>query len=188
MSSPIICFGQQPCGFFPRRFLHAKFVTARRLQQENRRRDRFLLPRQRPRPARDPDDSAPPQDPRAGDAELHLRQQSPAPLVAALRQAHSRRLAGAHRTPARRLRRGPGRGGFQASQSRHGRELLSGNVTAVSACSKVSASSAPAIRPYAAPRARSPTASPTSPTRANSCVRAGCPTARFACTRAATVT
>ena len=34
MSSPIICFGQQPCGFFPRRFLHAKFVTARRLQQE----------------------------------------------------------------------------------------------------------------------------------------------------------
>jgi hypothetical protein len=34
MSSPVICFGQQPCGFFPRRFLHAKFVTARRLQAE----------------------------------------------------------------------------------------------------------------------------------------------------------
>jgi hypothetical protein len=34
MSSPIICFGQQPCGFFPRRFLYAKFVTARRLQAE----------------------------------------------------------------------------------------------------------------------------------------------------------
>jgi hypothetical protein len=34
MSSPIICFGQQPCGIFPRRFLYAKFVTARRLQQE----------------------------------------------------------------------------------------------------------------------------------------------------------
>lgn len=32
MSSPVICFGQQPCGFFPRRFLYAKFVTARRLQ------------------------------------------------------------------------------------------------------------------------------------------------------------
>ncbi len=32
--APIICFGQQPCGFFPRRFLHAKFVTARRLQAE----------------------------------------------------------------------------------------------------------------------------------------------------------
>ncbi len=31
-SSPVICFGQQPCGFFPRRFLYAKFVTARRLQ------------------------------------------------------------------------------------------------------------------------------------------------------------
>lgn len=34
MSTPVICFGQQPCGFFPRRFLQAKFVTARRLQQQ----------------------------------------------------------------------------------------------------------------------------------------------------------
>jgi len=34
MSTPVICFGQQPCGFFPRRFLYAKFVTARRLQAE----------------------------------------------------------------------------------------------------------------------------------------------------------
>jgi hypothetical protein len=34
MSSPVICFGQQPCGFFPRRFLYAKFETARRLQAE----------------------------------------------------------------------------------------------------------------------------------------------------------
>lgn len=34
MSKPVICFGQQPCGFFPRRFLFAKFQTARRLQQE----------------------------------------------------------------------------------------------------------------------------------------------------------
>ena len=33
-SSPVICFGQQPCGFFPRRFLYAKIVTARRLQAE----------------------------------------------------------------------------------------------------------------------------------------------------------
>jgi hypothetical protein len=32
--SPVICFGQQPCGFFPRRFLYAKFLTARRLQEE----------------------------------------------------------------------------------------------------------------------------------------------------------
>jgi len=29
---PIIAFGQQPCGFFPRRFLVAKIRTARRLQ------------------------------------------------------------------------------------------------------------------------------------------------------------
>ncbi len=33
-TGPIICFGQQPCGFFPRRFLFAKFKTARRLQAE----------------------------------------------------------------------------------------------------------------------------------------------------------
>lgn len=32
--APVICFGQQPCGFFPRRFLFAKFQTARRLQRE----------------------------------------------------------------------------------------------------------------------------------------------------------
>ncbi len=34
MSAPVICLGQQPCGFFPRRFLYAKFLTARRLQAE----------------------------------------------------------------------------------------------------------------------------------------------------------
>lgn len=34
MPAPIICFGQQPCGIFPRRFLFAKIQTARRLQQE----------------------------------------------------------------------------------------------------------------------------------------------------------
>ena len=32
--SPVICFGQQPCGFFPKRFLFAKIQTARRLQLE----------------------------------------------------------------------------------------------------------------------------------------------------------
>ena len=32
--SPVICFGQQPCGFFPKRFLVAKIQTARRLQKE----------------------------------------------------------------------------------------------------------------------------------------------------------
>jgi len=31
---PVIGFGQQPCGFFPRRFLAAKIQTARRLQAE----------------------------------------------------------------------------------------------------------------------------------------------------------
>jgi hypothetical protein len=33
-SRPVICFGQQPCGFLPRRFLYAKFQTARRMQAE----------------------------------------------------------------------------------------------------------------------------------------------------------
>jgi hypothetical protein len=32
--APVICFGQQPCGFFPKRFLVAKIRTARRLQSE----------------------------------------------------------------------------------------------------------------------------------------------------------
>ncbi len=34
MADPIICFGQQPCGIFPRRFLYSKIQTARRLQRE----------------------------------------------------------------------------------------------------------------------------------------------------------
>jgi hypothetical protein len=33
-NSPVVCFGQQPCGFFPRRYLYAKIATARRLQAE----------------------------------------------------------------------------------------------------------------------------------------------------------
>lgn len=34
MKHPVICFGQQPCGFFPRRFLAAKIFAARRLHSE----------------------------------------------------------------------------------------------------------------------------------------------------------
>jgi hypothetical protein len=34
VTSPIICFGQQPCGIFPRRFLFSKIATARRLKSE----------------------------------------------------------------------------------------------------------------------------------------------------------
>jgi len=34
MDHPIICFGQQPCGIFPKRFLFAKVSTARRIQKE----------------------------------------------------------------------------------------------------------------------------------------------------------
>jgi hypothetical protein len=35
MDRPVICFGQQPCGIFPKRFLFAKMMTARRLQKES---------------------------------------------------------------------------------------------------------------------------------------------------------
>jgi hypothetical protein len=34
MSEPVICFGQQPCGIFPNRFLFSKIRTARRIQTE----------------------------------------------------------------------------------------------------------------------------------------------------------
>jgi hypothetical protein len=34
MSEPVICFGQQPNGFFPKRFFYSKVVTARRLRQQ----------------------------------------------------------------------------------------------------------------------------------------------------------
>jgi hypothetical protein len=34
MDHPIICFGQQPCGFFPKRYLVAKILTARHVQKE----------------------------------------------------------------------------------------------------------------------------------------------------------
>jgi hypothetical protein len=34
MKDPVICFGQQPCGFLPKRFLVSKIETAKRLQQE----------------------------------------------------------------------------------------------------------------------------------------------------------
>ncbi len=34
MNEPIICFGQQPCGFFPKRYLVGKINAARALQKE----------------------------------------------------------------------------------------------------------------------------------------------------------
>ncbi|MCU0973179.1 MAG: hypothetical protein MUF80_04375 [Burkholderiales bacterium] len=33
-TAAVIALGQQPCGFFPKRFFHAKLATARRLQRE----------------------------------------------------------------------------------------------------------------------------------------------------------
>ncbi len=34
MATPVICFGQQPCGIFPNRFVFSKIKTARRLQSK----------------------------------------------------------------------------------------------------------------------------------------------------------
>ena len=34
MNDPVICFGQQPNGFFPKRFFYSKVVTALRLRQQ----------------------------------------------------------------------------------------------------------------------------------------------------------
>jgi hypothetical protein len=34
MNTPIICFGQQPCGFFPKKYLIAKLNTAKKLQKQ----------------------------------------------------------------------------------------------------------------------------------------------------------
>ena len=48
---PVICFGQQPCGFFPRRYLVAKIRTARRLQAEIGGKNCVLLSRLRSRSA-----------------------------------------------------------------------------------------------------------------------------------------
>lgn len=31
---PIICFGQQPCGIFPKRFFYSKIITAKRVQKQ----------------------------------------------------------------------------------------------------------------------------------------------------------
>ena len=100
MSAPVICFGQQPCGFFPRRFLAAKICTARRLQARDRRGDRLFLPRQRPRPAGDADHPAPPQDRRAARPQLRLREQAPAQVVPALPQAGPAGVARADGAPA----------------------------------------------------------------------------------------
>jgi hypothetical protein len=43
MDHPIICFGQQPCGFFPKRFLFAKIVTARRCKRRSAEKSSFSV-------------------------------------------------------------------------------------------------------------------------------------------------
>jgi hypothetical protein len=43
MSEPVICFGQQPCGIFPNRFVFAKIKTARRMKAKMGGRIIFFL-------------------------------------------------------------------------------------------------------------------------------------------------
>ena len=102
---PVIAFGQQPCGFFPRRFLVAKIRTARRLQAEIGGRIVFFC--------HDSD-----HDPRETRTILRHRttgaaartlnfavvEQAPAQVLAALREAHRPGLARQDAAPAPQLR------------------------------------------------------------------------------------
>ena len=96
---PVICFGQQPCGFFPRRFLYAKIATARRLQAEIGGEIVFFCHdsdhdfRETRTTLRHRKTGEPP-------AQLRLRQPGAAEVLAALPQARARRLARQHRPPA----------------------------------------------------------------------------------------
>ena len=86
-AAPVICFGQQPCGFFPRRFLFAKIQTARRLQAEIGGEIVFFYHDSDHDPRETQNDPAPSQDQRAGAAQFRVRQQGPAQVFAALPQS-----------------------------------------------------------------------------------------------------
>ena len=112
--SPVICFGQQPCGFFPRRFLYSKIQTARRLQAELGGEIVFFChdsdhdPRETQTTLRD------------RHTEFLLCEQAAAEILAALPETGSRRLARPHGAPAARAGRRPlGRG--LSHQPRHDR-------------------------------------------------------------------
>ena len=93
-----------------------------------RRRDRLLLPRQRPRLPRDPDHPAAPQDGRADPAQLRVHQPDPAQVFAALPQAVPARLARPHVAPVAGLCRPPLGGGVREHGRDERRRLLPGDV------------------------------------------------------------
>ena len=96
----------------------------------DRRRDRFLLSRQRPRSARDPDHAAPPQDGRADPAQFRVREQDPAQVLAALPQAVPARLARQDRRCSCRLTSTPLGGGVRRDVRDERRRFLPGDVSA----------------------------------------------------------
>ncbi len=100
MSSPRICFGQQPCGFFPRRFLYAKIVTARRLQREIGGEIVFFCHDSDHDPRETQTILTHRQTSRDHAAQLRLCQQNPAQVVAAFPQA---RLPDWHANTVRQL-------------------------------------------------------------------------------------
>ena len=95
MSAPIICFGQQPCGFFPKRFLVRQDPDRAAPAGRNWRRDRLLLPRQRSRSPRNADDRAAQDDLAAAHAQLHLREPPAAQVLAPCYRPSGYRRAGA---------------------------------------------------------------------------------------------
>ena len=78
-----------PAGFFPSDFSSPKSKPPAGCNR-NRRRDRLLLPRQRPRSARNQNPSSPPQKRRNLRNQFHLRQQTPAKIFAAVSETHLR--------------------------------------------------------------------------------------------------
>ncbi len=144
--SPVICFGQQPCGFFPRRFLFAKIQTARRLQAEIGGEIVFFY--------HDSD-----HDPRETRTTLRHRSSGEPTL---LNFAFANKIQRKHsplylkrvlpdwqeqdRTAVAPLRRAAAGWRLSRRAGRQRRRLLPGNVPPAWDCSKASASCAPAIR------------------------------------------
>ena len=189
MSPPVICFGQQPCGFFPAALPGRQDPDGPAAPGRDRRRDRLLLPRQRPRPARDPDHPAPPQDRRARAAQLRLREPGSSGNG---RPCYLKRVAAGwhadHGAPAAGLRRPrAGSAAFAETSAATRRRLLPGDVPADGPARGDPGRALGRSRVAARRLRRRRISSSTSPTRARSSAPAS-PAARSSSTRGATPT
>ena len=128
MTAPIICFGQQPCGFFPKRFLFAKIQTGRRLQNEIGGEIVFFFhdSDHDPRETRTSCAIVKPMSRRNLTLPLKIHSTQ---IFAALSQRNSRRLAGENRTSIAKLRQSPFDRNFPKIFRRKRRGFLSGDVS-----------------------------------------------------------